>query len=295
MRLVERPGDLAPLIGCAFVPTMGALHEGHAALIRRARASGLPVVLSIFVNPTQFGPNEDFTRYPRTLEADLAIARAEGAEVVFVPGLEAMYPEGIASANDAAARLPLPEVATQPQLEDRARPGHFAGVQFVVARLFDMVRPSIAVFGEKDWQQLKLVESMVRIAHASTPGRWPGLRIEAHPTVREPDGLALSSRNRYMPTDVRSLAVGIAGALELAVRTRGTDAIASAEAERAMRSELEVHGFAIDYAVVRDAESLMPVGGGSVGPRRALIAARLAWNGGTVRLIDNRAMALSQS
>ncbi|MFO0828211.1 MAG: pantoate--beta-alanine ligase [Phycisphaerales bacterium] len=286
MRLVEDPEDLSPSTGCAFVPTMGALHEGHAALIRHAKATGLPVVVSVFVNPTQFGANEDLDKYPRTLDADMAIAEANGASIVFVPSLHRVYPEGTAAATDLAARVPLPDVATRPGLEDRCRPGHFAGVQLVVARLFDMVRPSIAVFGEKDWQQLKLVEAMVRIAHGSTPNRWPSLRIAAHPTVRERDGLALSSRNRYMPAEWRERSLGIARALQVAHTAQRPST-----AEEQMLATLKAHDFTVDYAVVRDAETLMPVTGLET-RTRALIAARLTWPGGGVRLIDNAPLAI---
>jgi pantoate--beta-alanine ligase len=274
--------DLPPSAGYAFVPTMGALHEGHAALLRRARATGLDVCLSIFVNPTQFGPNEDLARYPRTLEADLALAEREGVAVAFVPDAPTLYPEGIDAANRLAATLPLPAVATEPQLEDRIRPGHFAGVQLVVARLFDAIRPAVAVFGEKDWQQLKLIEAMV----IAEPSRWPGLTILPHPTVREPDGLALSSRNRYLRPEDRDRARALPRALQLA-----HSAQRPATAERLMRETLEAKGFTVDYAVVRDAETLLPVTGFER-PTRALVAARLAWEGGSVRLIDNSAMTI---
>jgi pantoate--beta-alanine ligase len=273
-------------MGGAFVPTMGALHEGHASLIRRAKATGLPVCVSIFVNPTQFGPKEDLSRYPRTLDGDLAIAGRDGADVVFVPGVEAMYPEGIDEANRVASTLQLPDVATKPGLEDRCRPGHFAGVQLVVARLFDMVRPKAAVFGEKDWQQLKLIEAMVARAKAAEPARWPELRILPHATVRERDGLAMSSRNRYLTPELRERSLGIARALQVA-----HSAQRPATAEKLMRETLELHGFSIDYAVVRDADSLMPVGD-FARPARALIAARVGPAEAPVRLIDNAAMTV---
>lgn len=287
--VVRTPEELRPYAGCAFVPTMGALHDGHASLLRRARATGLPVCLSVFVNPTQFGPNEDLARYPRTLDADLALAAAEGTTVAYVPTVDAIYPEGIEAANRLAATLPLPEVATRPGLEDRCRPGHFAGVQLVVARLFDAVRPRTAVFGEKDWQQLKLVEAMVR----SEPDRWPGLTIVPSATIREPDGLARSSRNRYLRPADREQARGVPRALQLA-----HSAQRPATAERLMAETLEAHGFRVEYAVVRDAETLLPVEGFDR-PTRALIAARLPQPaqgdqpaGAGVRLIDNAAMTV---
>jgi pantoate--beta-alanine ligase len=282
LRVVHTPQELHEWSGCAFVPTMGALHEGHATLLRRAKTTGRPVCLSIFVNPTQFGPKEDLSRYPRTLDADLAIAEREGVAVAYVPDGATIYPEGVDAANRLAATLPLPDVATTPELEDYHRPGHFAGVQLVVARLFDAVRPSFAVFGEKDWQQLKLVEAMV----AAAPSRWPGLSILPHATVREPDGLALSSRNRYLRPEDREQARGIPRALQLAHTAQRP-----ATAERLMRETLEGHGFEVDYAVVRDAQTLLPITGFEQ-PARALIAARLVWQGGGVRLIDNAAMTI---
>lgn len=290
MQVLERAAEIADFArtgaGSAFVPTMGALHDGHAALLRRARDTGWPVTLSIFVNPTQFGPHEDLSRYPRTLESDLAIARAEGVSTVIVPDAPAIYPEGLEAANRVAATLPLPPVATQPGLEDRCRPGHFAGVQLVVGRLFDLVRPRISVFGEKDWQQLKLVEAMVR----GEPDRWPGLEILPHPTRREPDGLAMSSRNRYLRPEDRRRAIGVPRALQAAHAAQRVET-----AERILRQTLEAHGFEVEYAVVRDAETLMPVADFGR-PTRALVAARLGWteNGEErrVRLIDNAAMTV---
>lgn len=286
MQVLERAADLAAIGGSAFVPTMGALHDGHASLLRRARETGLPVTLSIFVNPTQFGPNEDFSRYPRTLESDLAIARAEGVSAVFLPDVATLYPEGLEAANRLAEAIPLPPVANEPGLEDRCRPGHFSGVQLVVARLFDLVRPRVSVFGEKDWQQLKLVEAMVR----REPDRWPGLEIVPHPTRREPDGLAMSSRNRYLRPEDRKRAIGVPRALQAAHAAQRV-----ATAERLLRETLEAHGFEVEYAVVRDSETLMPVADFG-GPTRALVAARLRWteNGEQrgVRLIDNAAMTI---
>jgi pantoate--beta-alanine ligase len=276
MRLVERLEEVPSLHGCALVPTMGALHEGHASLIRRAAASGLPAVATIFVNPTQFGPREDFSKYPRTLEADLKIAEAAGAAAVFVPDASAIYPDGIDAAKREAASWPLPPAATEPRLEDAARPGHFAGVCQVVARLFDLCRPAVAHFGEKDFQQLRVIMQMVD----SSQGRWGALRIVPGPTVRERDGLAMSSRNRYLSSERRDTALGVYRALQMAMSAQRP-----ATAESLMRETLEQHGFEIDYAVVRDARTLMPVSGLET-PCRALIAARLP----EVRLIDNMAM-----
>lgn len=280
MHVLDGSASLDPHRGGSFVPTMGALHEGHGSLIRLAAASGLPAVVSIFVNPTQFGPGEDFERYPRTLEADLALARSCGAAACWIPRVEDLYPRGADAARAEAATLPLPAVATAPGLEDRCRPGHFAGVAQVVARLFDLLRPAVAVFGEKDFQQLRLIESMVE-ADASTPSpRWTGLRIVRGPTVREPDGLAMSSRNRYLDAESRRQALGLSRALQVAHAAQHPRT-----AERLMRETLEQHGLEIEYAVVRDAESLQPVSDLRA-PTRALIAARLPM----VRLIDNAAL-----
>jgi pantoate--beta-alanine ligase len=287
LQIARHPSDLRPGAQYAFVPTMGALHEGHAALLRRARETGREVCLSIFVNPTQFAPHEDLARYPRTLEADLALAEREGVSVAWVPDVATLYPEGLDAANRLAATLPLPAVATAPALEDRIRPGHFAGVQLVVGRLFDAVRPALAVFGEKDWQQLKLIEAMV----AAEPTRWPGLQILAHPTVREADGLAMSSRNRYLRSEDRERARAVPRALQLAHAAQRP-----ATAERLMCEALEAKGFTVDYAVIRDADTLMPVSGFER-PTRALVAARLRWHDDSgeersVRLIDNAPMTI---
>jgi len=282
MEVVREPAALAPHHGGAFVPTMGALHEGHLALIRRAAGLGPPVIVSVFVNPTQFGPDEDFDRYPRDLESDVATARDAGAAAVFAPSVETMYPPG-----EATPAPPLPDVATKPRLEDAHRPGHFAGVCQVVARLFDLVRPRYAVFGEKDYQQLKVIEAMVAAAkndraESSAPARWHELEIVAHPTVREEDGLALSSRNAYLAPADRVRALGLFHALSQA------KALASAgrdvrRLEETMRAVLVRHRLDVDYAVVRDAGTLMPVEVIEDRPLRGLIAARV----GGVRLIDN--------
>jgi len=276
MRVIERPDDLVPFHGCALVPTMGALHEGHASLIRRAAASGLPTVATIFVNPTQFGPREDFSKYPRTLETDLQIADASGAVAVFVPDADTIYPGGLDAARREAAAWPLPPAATEPGLEDAARPGHFAGVCQVVARLFDLCRPAMAHFGEKDFQQLRVISEM----NERSEGRWGALRIVPGPTVRESDGLAMSSRNRYLAPERRDTALGVYRALQMAMSAQRPST-----AEALMRETLTDHGFEVDYAVVRDARTLRPVHGLET-PCRALIAARLP----EVRLIDNMAM-----
>jgi pantoate--beta-alanine ligase len=271
IRILTTPEELVPFAGCAFVPTMGALHEGHLALIRRAREVGAgPVVISIFVNPTQFGPKEDFSGYPRDLEGDLRKAESAGADAAFVPEVATMYPPG-----ETIAVPPLPEVATRPGLEDAHRPGHFAGVCQVVARLFDLVKPSLAIFGEKDWQQLKVIEAMVRHEGA----RWDDLSIISHPTVREADGLAMSSRNVFLSKEERQRALAIPSAL-LAAQAEGPPR--HDDAEFSMRRMLEASGLRIDYAVLRHSDTLLGVVPIDL-PARALIAVRI----GNVRLIDN--------
>ena len=256
--------------GSVFVPTMGALHEGHAELIRRAasiaRERGLAAgcSVSIFVNPTQFDDKKDFDRYPQTLEADLAICKAAGAACVYAPRVQDIYP------TDAPIPVPaLPRVATSPQLEDAFRPGHFAGVCQVVARLFDLVRPAIAVFGEKDWQQLQVIRAMC-------PSNPEIIGVE---TVREEDGLAMSSRNRFLSTAERKLGLRISRAL-----FEGRKARTIEEGERIMRWTLARSGISPDYAVIREASSLEPrTTYVKAETYRALITARV----GSVRLLDN--------
>jgi pantoate--beta-alanine ligase len=266
------------LCGCNFVPTMGALHAGHGSLVERARADGRPVVVSIFVNPTQFGPREDYARYPRTLDEDCALLEPLGAAAVFVPSVEAIYPRGLEAARQEASAITLPEVATRPGLEDACRPTHFGGVALVVGRLFDLVRPARAFFGEKDYQQLRLIEDMVEADRA----RFGALEIVPCPTIREGNGLAMSSRNRYLAPEHRDAALALSRALQIAHSAQRVST-----AERLMRDTLDGHGLETEYAVVRDARTLLPVTGFER-PTRALIAARL----GSTRLIDNAAMTI---
>jgi pantoate--beta-alanine ligase len=272
VRLAESRSENA---GVVLVPTMGALHAGHLSLTRRALELGRPVVVSIFVNPTQFGPGEDFRRYPRPFEVDVDAARRSGVDLLFAPAVETVYPAG-----ERIEPPPLPAVATDPGLEDAARPGHFQGVCQVVARLFDLVRPAAAVFGEKDYQQLLVIAEMVRAMSLDEPWRWGALRIEACPTVREPDGLAMSSRNTYLSPRGRASALGLSRALASACDAGEPD-----EAEKIMARVLENHRLDIEYAVVRDTRTLGLVDS-LAGPTRALIAARCEG----VRLIDNRAL-----
>jgi pantoate--beta-alanine ligase len=272
LKAASRGRDRASGPGGILVPTMGALHAGHAALVRRAAdlsaASGQPgtAVVSIFVNPTQFNDVSDFDRYPKSLESDLSICREAGADAVFVPSVDAMYP------NAAAAPVPpLPPVATEPGLEDRFRPGHFAGVCQVVLRLFRLIEPEAAIFGEKDWQQLRVVAAM-------TSDLCPAIRIVPHETLREPDGLAMSSRNRFLSLSERMTALAIPRALDRAAR----ETMDSAHAEALMREELSDRAIQVEYAVIRESRTLGPIEL-PLQSARALIAARI----GSTRLIDN--------
>ncbi len=253
--------------GCVLVPTMGALHEGHLSLVHRAREvsdTGL-VVVSIFVNPTQFNARSDLDAYPRDLERDLNLLDGTGVDVVFCPSVDEMYPPA------ADVRVPpLPAVAVMPALEDAGRPGHFAGVCQVVSRLFDVCAPSSAVFGEKDWQQLQVVRAMVR-----TQGR--AIEIIAGPIVREQDGLAMSSRNSRLDVRGRERALSLRRALEASGGCANVE-----QAERVMHEVLDARVDAVHYATVRDAVTLMPVEE-MVGEMRALVCAEV----GGVRLLDN--------
>jgi pantoate--beta-alanine ligase len=262
----------------AFVPTMGALHAGHASLVTQAaalaRARGFGgASVSIFVNPTQFNDPGDFARYPKTLDADLALCERAGARLVYVPSVEDVYPPGVVLMTQA-----LPAVATRPLLEDAHRPGHFSGVVQVVDRLFELVRPAAALFGEKDWQQLAVIRAME--AGMELPsGRVP-VEIVACPTLREADGLAMSSRNVFLSAADRARGLALSRALARASREP-----MPASAEAAMRDELAREGIEPEYAVVRDARTLLALPEGLPGyaAGRALIAARV----GSVRLIDN--------
>lgn len=248
---------------------MGALHAGHGRLVEAAaaRAHGREagVVVSVFVNPTQFNDAKDLERYPRTLETDIELCERMGAAAVFAPSVEAVYPPG-----GGAVSPPLPAVATRPGLEDAHRPGHFAGVCQVVKRLFELVRPSAAVFGEKDWQQLQVIRAMSQQERL-------GVEVVPVPTVREADGLAMSSRNVFLTREDRARARSLNAALLAACGEKLVDT-----AESRMRAILDEAGMRVEYAVVRDPESLMPLEAGAVSGR-ALIAARV----GQVRLIDN--------
>ncbi|WP_043615353.1 pantoate--beta-alanine ligase [Nonomuraea candida] len=255
----------------ALVPTMGALHEGHRSLIRQARVRADQVVVSIFVNPLQFGPNEDFSRYPRTFEADLDVCRAEGVDVVFHPSAEDMY------TPDRQVSVSAGEMGRV--VEGAFRPGHFDGVLTVVLKLFNLVRPDLAVFGQKDAQQLALIRRMV--ADLDLP-----IEILGAPTVREPDGLALSSRNRYLSDDDRRVAL----ALSRALRT-GAAELAPAEIRRAARAVLDAAGpeLTVDYLALVDPATFAEVSDDYVGLAVLAVAAKV---GGT-RLIDNVTLTLN--
>jgi pantoate--beta-alanine ligase len=257
----------------AFVPTMGALHPGHASLFQAARTDGRPVIVSIFVNPTQFGPNEDFARYPRPVQDDLDLCRQAGVTGVFLPTVEQLYPPG-----QIDSHLTVPAIADI--LEGEHRPGHFAGVCRIVAKLFNIVQPDLAYFGRKDYQQLLVIESMVKDLH------FP-IQILGRPTLREPDGLAMSSRNIYLSPDQRQHAVAVSQALFKAKSIMEQNPHAPLDAaEHTMKQILIAHHFQVDYAVIRHPRTLLPLQPIDLMQHQAavaLIAARI----GSVRLIDN--------
>jgi len=252
----------------ALVPTMGALHDGHLALVRLAKRRADRVVVSIFVNPTQFAPHEDLATYPRTFAADLAALAKIGTDLVWAPDVATMYPDGFAT------RV-VPEGPAKAGLEDAFRPHFFAGVATVVAKLLIQCAPDIAVFGEKDYQQLKVVTRLARDLGLPT-------RIVAAPIVREKDGLALSSRNRYLSVEQRQAAPALYRTLKscAAVIAAGEPI---AEALQRGREAISQAGFALDYLEARNAVTLAPLGVGTSEPIRLLVAAKI----GTTRLIDN--------
>jgi pantoate--beta-alanine ligase len=255
----------------AFVPTMGNLHAGHYSLVTLARAHADRVVASIFVNPTQFGPSEDFGRYPRTPDEDRAGLVEHGCDLLFAPRLEEIYPFGA----NATTRVDVP-VVSEP-LEGAMRPGHFNGVATVVTKLFNLVQPDVAIFGRKDYQQLLVIERMVRDL------RLP-IRIVAAPIAREPNGLAMSSRNRYLSAASREHA-GLIHATLVSMREALHAGQESAQIEADARARLEAGNFQVDYAALRRASDLGEPAPGERSDLIALIAARLD---GT-RLIDNLA------
>jgi pantoate--beta-alanine ligase len=255
----------------ALVPTMGALHDGHVALVRLAKRRAARVAVSIFVNPSQFAPTEDFGSYPRTWKADVARLAAEGVDLIWNPDVKTMYPAGFAT------RI-LTEGPATAGLEDRFRPHFFAGVATVVGKLFMQCRPDIALFGEKDFQQLRVVAQMARDLDL-------GVRVIGAPTVRERDGLAMSSRNVYLSPEQRRVAPVLYRTMKAtAQRLRGGDDLDAAMAGGA--ELITAAGFALDYFEARHAQTLAPVQSIKDGPIRLLVAAML----GSTRLIDNVAV-----
>lgn len=251
-----------------FVPTMGNLHEGHLALVEDARENADRVVVSIFVNPMQFGPGEDLESYPRTLRDDREKLMAAGVDLLFAPDVQTVYPRG--EVNTTAVSVPESLTDT---LCGASRPGHFRGVATVVAKLFGMVQPDVAVFGAKDFQQLRVIERLTEDLNLP-------VAILGSPTVREPDGLATSSRNQYLTEAERAVAPALYRELNRIAETVSNDTAVLDEALARGREALEADGFRVDYLTVRDRDTLGPPAGG------ARIVLGAAWLG-KARLIDN--------
>jgi pantoate--beta-alanine ligase len=255
----------------ALVPTMGALHDGHVSLVRLAKRRASRVVVSIFVNPTQFAPSEDFGSYPRTWKADVGKLAAEDVDLIWNPDVKTMYPDGFAT------RI-VPEGPAIAGLEDRFRPHFFGGVATVVGKLFTQVRPDVAIFGEKDFQQLRVVTRMAGDLDLR-------VKVTGSRTVRERDGLAMSSRNVYLSAEERQSAPVLYRAMKESVRRlRAGDDVAAAMAGGA--EMITAAGFTLDYFEVRHADTLAPIRSIEDGPMRILVAAKL----GKTRLIDNVAV-----
>ena len=255
----------------ALVPTMGALHRGHISLVEEGRKRADRVVVSIFVNPMQFAPTEDFSSYPRTLDADLAQIAAAHGDACFTPSVAEMYPDGAATTVNVAG----PALA---DLEDRFRPTHFAGVATIVAKLLNQARADVAMFGQKDFQQLMVVTQMARDLNTAT-------EIVGAETIRETDGLAMSSRNVYLSPAERATAPVLHRSLKTCAREIKNGAPIAEAVARADKAIADA-GFAIDYCVARKASNLAPVTSLSEGPLRLLVAAKI----GRTRLIDNIAV-----
>jgi pantoate--beta-alanine ligase len=273
MQTVHTISDLRAALGgpgrCAFVPTMGNLHEGHLALVRQAKAHGLPVVASIFVNRLQFAPHEDFDRYPRTLPRDSELLASVGCDLVFAPDEAQMYPV-------PQGYKVQPDPALADILEGHFRPGFFVGVCTVVLKLFNCVQPALAVFGKKDYQQLMVLR------HLAQQFALP-IHIEAAETTRAADGLALSSRNGYLSAAEREEAVALSHALRALANAYRAGAAPLAELEAHAHAALTARGWQPDYLTVRRRSDLLPPSAGDGAPLVALAAARL----GATRLIDN--------
>jgi pantoate--beta-alanine ligase len=252
----------------ALVPTMGALHRGHLALVKEARRRADRVIVSIFVNPTQFAPHEDFGSYPRTFDADIEALTEAKADLVWAPTAQIMYPEGFATRIE-------PGGVAKVSLEDKFRPHFFGGVATVVAKLFTQCEPDVALFGQKDYQQLRVITQMASDLDLR-------VKVIGIPTVRERDGLALSSRNAYLSAEERAVAPTLCRVLkDCAAMIKAGETIDAVLADG--RDELARKGFALDYLEARHALTLEPIGSAKDGPVRLLVAAKL----GTTRLIDN--------
>ncbi|WP_041789628.1 pantoate--beta-alanine ligase [Microlunatus phosphovorus] len=258
-------GATPPVI--AYVPTMGALHDGHLSLVRLARGIADVVIMSIFVNPLQFGPNEDYAKYPRTLERDLKKAKKAGVDLVFTPTVAEIYPAGRQVSVKAGA---IGEV-----LEGAFRPGHFDGVLTVVLKLLNIVRPSVAIFGRKDAQQLACIRRMVRDLNVDVD-------IVGAPIVREEDGLAMSSRNRFLSPAERASALVLSASLRAAAQ-EPAPAAALAAASRLLTVAVDAGEIEVDYISVVNGTTMAPLPDDYTGPGLAVVAARV----GTTRLIDN--------
>jgi pantoate--beta-alanine ligase len=277
--LVHAIADLRERIGrwramgesVAMVPTMGALHAGHLSLVEQARRRAVRVAVTIFVNPAQFGPTEDFSKYPRTLEADLARLAEVETDLCFAPSVDEMYPHGFTTKVEVGGPAKV-------DLEDRFRPEHFSGVATIVAKLLNQAQADVAVFGEKDYQQLAVIRRLARDLDIPT-------QILSGPTLREPDGLAMSSRNVYLSAEERAAAPALYRELQACAR-RLTGGEPIGRAVKEAREAIAAAGFVIDYFEARHGETLAKIASREDGPLRLLVAARI----GATRLIDNLAV-----
>jgi pantoate--beta-alanine ligase len=278
MQVFDATWDVTPCIDAwhrefakvAFVPTMGNLHDGHLQLVDVARQKAERVVVSVYVNPLQFGYNEDFAAYPRTLAEDLAKLEAHGVDLVFTPTDQTMYPHGVQQVT--VIQVPA---SLSVQLEGAHRPGHFTGVATIVSKLFHITKPDLAIFGEKDLQQLRIIQQMVRDLNMP-------IEIHGEPTVREPDGLAMSSRNQYLDKQQRAIAPGLFAILQETRERIKLQNVELVDLEQAAIMKLEQKGFTPDYVAIRHSETLQEPNT-LTDPLVILAAARL----GTTRLIDN--------